>query len=200
MVRMLVAVFAAVVGLSCALPAVAQNPIAQNPDALKSVHIDNFGQVNQFIYRGAQPEGRDYSDLAALGVKTVIDLEQAGQSDEEQEVTAAGMKFYRIPMSDRKTPGQGQIDQFLKLVSDSAGQPVFVHCHGGRHRTGTMVAVYRMTHDGWDVNRAYEEMKQYRFTTTFGHEPLKQFVNDYYAQLEKTKAAQPAQAAPATLP
>jgi tyrosine-protein phosphatase SIW14 len=182
MVRLLVALLAAVVGLSCALPA-----RAQSPDALKSVHIDNFGQVNRYLYRGAQPEGSDYNDLSALGVKVVIDLEQTGRSDEEQKVTAAGMKFYRIPMSDRRTPEPGQIDQFLKIVGDAAGQPVFVHCHGGRHRTGTMVAVYRMTHDGWDIDRAYQEMKQYRFTTTFGHGPLKQFVDDYYARLEKTK-------------
>ena len=186
MVRVVVALFAVVVGLSFALPA-----IAQNPDALKSVHVDNFGKVNEFLYRGAQPEGTDYSELAALGVKTVIDLEQTGKSDEEQKVTAAGMKFYRIPMSDRKTPEPGQIEEFLMLVNDAAEQPVFVHCHGGRHRTGTMVAVYRMTHDGWDLTHAYQEMQHYRFTTAFGHEPLKQFVGDYYAGLEKMKAAAP---------
>ena len=42
--------------------------------AASSVRIDNFGRVNANYYRGAQPEGQDYNDLAALGVKTIINL------------------------------------------------------------------------------------------------------------------------------
>ena len=38
------------------------------------IRIDNFGRISSAYYRGAQPEGRDYADLAALGVKTVINL------------------------------------------------------------------------------------------------------------------------------
>src|SRR5262245_44001638 len=36
--------------------------------------IDNFGQVTDFYFRGEQPKGGDYSHLAAIGVKTIIDL------------------------------------------------------------------------------------------------------------------------------
>ena len=43
-----------------------------------SIRIDNFGQVNAHYYRGAQPVGRDYADLAALGVTMVIDLQRDG--------------------------------------------------------------------------------------------------------------------------
>jgi len=39
-----------------------------------SIRIDNFGRVNSNYYRGAQPNGRDYADLAALGVRTLIDM------------------------------------------------------------------------------------------------------------------------------
>ena len=41
-----------------------------------------------------------------------------------------------------------EIAAFLNIVNDPASQPVYVHCVGGRHRTGVMTAVYRMTHDG----------------------------------------------------
>ena len=47
--------------------------------------------------RGAQPEGRDYADLAALGIKTVIDLQADGEAGEQQLVESAGMRFHRIP-------------------------------------------------------------------------------------------------------
>ena len=47
---------------------------AASASALARVHIDNFGKVDDSYFRGAQPEGGDYDDLAAIGVKTVIDL------------------------------------------------------------------------------------------------------------------------------
>ncbi|HKV37989.1 MAG TPA: dual specificity protein phosphatase family protein [Blastocatellia bacterium] len=182
--RVVVAAMAAAFGLSLGSSTFAQST---GIDVLKDIHIENFGSVNQSLYRGAQPAGSDYRDLAALGIKTVIDLEESGRSDEQQRVTAAGMKFYRIQMSDKATPEPDKVEEFLKIVNNPAEQPVFVHCHGGRHRTGAMVAVYRMTHDGWDADRAYEEMRHYRFTTTFGHQALKRFVDAYYAGLGKAQ-------------
>ena len=40
---------------------------------------------------------------------------------------------------------------FLKIVNDPKNQPVYVHCVGGRHRTGVMTAIYRMTVDKWSL-------------------------------------------------
>jgi protein tyrosine/serine phosphatase len=154
-----------------------------------SVRISNFGQIDNGYYRGAQPSGNDYKDLAALGVRTVIDLEVSGDKDEAGMVEGAGMKFYRIPMSDRARPEAGAVDQFLQVVNDPANQPVFVHCHGGRHRTGAMTAVYRMTHDGWNADQAYKEMKQYDFTSFGGHGVLKDYVYDYYSHSGHDKIA-----------
>ena len=148
--------------------------------------IKNFGQVDKHLYRGAQPQGRDYADLAALGVKTVIDLQQDGEAGEQQEVEDAGMKFYRIPMSDKSWPSPEKAEQFLKLVNDPANQPVFFHCHGGRHRTGAMTAIYRLTHDKWTADQAYGEMKQYEFESGFGHGTLKDYVYDYAQKTQKS--------------
>ena len=67
----------------------------------------------------------------------------------------------------------------FKLVNDPANQPVFVHCAGGRHRTGTMTALFRMTQDGWNADRAYSEMKQFRFEGFPDHPVLRKFVYAY---------------------
>src|SRR5438132_14371704 len=68
-----------------------------NPAAdLTLIRIDNFGRINDNYYRGAQPEAPDYTDLAAVGVKTVIDLTGDGRDDEQALVERAGMKFYLI--------------------------------------------------------------------------------------------------------
>jgi protein tyrosine/serine phosphatase len=183
MKRMLVSRYAPilVIALSLAGPARAETNLAAK---LANIHINNFGQINDNYYRGAQPERRDYADLAALGVKTVIDLTEDGRSEEKGLVQAAGMKFYRIPMTTTDRPSSAKITQFLKLVNDPANQPVFVHCQGGRHRTGVMTAVYRMTRDGWNPEQAYQEMKQYNFEGFPGHPVLKSFVYDYYTHIE----------------
>ena len=146
---------------------------------LSAIKIDNFGVVNDHYYRGAQPTPADFPDLAALGVKTVIDLTRDGRDDEKSLVEAAGMKFVRIPLTTTEAPAGMAITQFLALVTDPANQPVYVHCQGGRHRTGTMTAIYRMTQEGWTPARAYEEMKQYRFEGFPGHPELKRFVLGY---------------------
>ena len=158
--------------------------------AVPSIHIDNFGRVDGTYYRGAQPQGRDYSDLAALGVKTVINLTSDDALAEERGmVERAGMKYIQIPMTTHQPPTTEQLTQFLQLVNDAASQPVYVHCVGGRHRTGVMTAAYRITHDGWTSDRAFKEMKQYKFGAEFLHAEFKQFVYGYPAALRAAAAA-----------
>jgi len=147
-----------------------------------SIRIDNFGRVNSNYYRGAQPNGRDYTDLAALGVKSVIDLTSDDAQTNEKSLTQhAGMRYFQIPMTTHQAPTPAQLTEFLKLVNDPANQPVYVHCVGGRHRTGVMTAAYRMTQDGWGADQAFKEMKQYKFGADFLHPEFKQFVYGYSA-------------------
>lgn len=154
-------------------------------DKSSKVRIKNFGCVNETFYRGAQPQEKDYADLAAMGIKTVIDLQRDGKSEEQALVEAQGMKFYRIGMSDKSQPPAEQAELFLKIVNDPANQPVFVHCAGGRHRTGAMSAIYRITHDGWSADQAVLEMKRFDFEYGMGHGSLKRYVFDYYSRIEQ---------------
>ena len=155
-----------------------------------NVHIKNFGRTNVNYYRGAQPDSRAYPALAALGIKTVIDLTRDGKADEKGLVERTGMKFYRIPLTTSDAPTQADVTEFMRLVSDPANQPVYVHCQGGRHRTGVMTAVYRMTQDHWNAERAYTEMKKYKFEGFPGHPALKNFVYAFYAQLDQRHLAE----------
>lgn len=171
---------AVVAALGLSVPPAA---VAASATALARVRIDNFGQVDDQYYRGAQPDRRDYADLAALGVKTVIDLTEDGRSDEKGRVERAGMSFVRIPLTTTEPPSDAAVRQFLAIVNDPARQPVYVHCQGGQHRTGVMTAVYRMTKYGWSEDKAYDEMKRYKFETFFGHPELRHFVHDFYEKL-----------------
>lgn len=154
---------------------------------VSNIRIDNFGRVNPMYYRGAQPEGRDYRDLAALGVKTMINLTSDDEDPNEQAMAEqAGMKYVQIPMTAHEPPTPAQLAEFLKIVNDPASQPVYVHCVGGRHRTGVMTAAYRITQDGWTADQAFKEMKRYKFGADFLHPELKKFVYRYPAQLART--------------
>jgi len=166
-------IVATVFALALTIPASAQNAAFR----LSRIRIGNFGMVNTNYYRGAQPEGHDYSDLAALGVKSVIDLtDNDGLASEPAMVKSAGMKSFKIPMSVHVPPTRAQLDEFMKIVNDPQDQPVFVHCVGGRHRTGVMTAAYRMINEGWTGQRAFAEMKNYKFGADFLHPEFKSFV------------------------
>jgi protein tyrosine/serine phosphatase len=82
-------------------------------------------------------------------------------------------------MTTHRTPTLSQLAAFLKIVASPESQPVYVHCVGGRHRTGVMTAVYRMAKDGWTAEQAFKEMKQYKFGSDFLHPEFKAFVYQY---------------------
>lgn len=155
------------------------NAFAKKSDSFPNVKIKNFGQMDDRFYRGGQPKEGDYQTLAELGIKTIIDLREDPESYEKRDAEALGMRYVNIPMSDKNYPQASQIEQFLKLVDDPNTGKFFVHCAGGRHRTGVMGAVYRFKHYNWNFDQVYAEMKDYDFYTRFGHGDMKKFVEDY---------------------
>lgn len=149
-----------------------------------TIKIKNFGQMDERFYRGAQPKPEDYKDLAALGITTVVDLRDNPESYSKNAAEAAGLRYVNIPLSDSEAPTQEHIDQFLQLVNNPETGHFYVHCAGGRHRTGMMGAVYRMKNDGWNFDQAYKEMKDYDFYTRWGHQAIKDYVEGYYTNLQ----------------
>src|SRR5262249_21641589 len=55
-----------------------------------AVDIENWGKVNDRHYRGAQPKGRNYEQLAALGIKTIVDLRDDAKDDARSATERAG--------------------------------------------------------------------------------------------------------------
>ena len=153
-----------------------------------NIKIDNFGQMDERFYRGARPGKNDYQALAALGIKTVIDLTDNSRSYEQPAVEAAGLRYVNVPLVDKSYPTTDQVNAFLKVVNDPSTGKFFVHCAGGRHRTGIMAAVYRFNHDNWNYEQAYAEMLKYDFYTSNGHGKQLNFVQDYWQQFQARQA------------
>jgi tyrosine-protein phosphatase SIW14 len=150
------------------------------PTSFPNIDIVNFGQMDEHLYRGAQPEPGDYPALKALGVTTIIDLRNDPTDYEKKEAEALGMKYVNIPMSGWKYAKDPQVEGFMKLMNDPATGVVYVHCKAGRHRTGLVGAIYRLEKYGWDYDKAYKEMKNYNYSSWPVHYNIKSYVQDYY--------------------
>jgi protein tyrosine/serine phosphatase len=159
-----------------------------NVGRFANIKIDNFGQMNERFYRGGRPKPEELRNLAALGITTVIDLTDNSREREKPAVEAAGMRYVNIPIVDKAYPSMAQVNEFLKVANDPATGKFFVHCAGGRHRTGLMGAIYRFNHDHWNFEQAYSEMKQYDFYTSNGHGKQLDFVRDYWQQFGAKQA------------
>ena len=155
---------------------------------VSGVSIENFGKVNDHYYRGSQPDAEEFAQLKRFGIRTVIDLREDYKKDEETSVRDLGMNFFRIPLKTRVAANAEQTAFFLDLVNDPANWPVYVHCKGGRHRTGAMTGIYRITHDGWTADQVWEEMKKYDFESGFfgGPSAQKKFVFSFYQRQHAT--------------
>jgi protein tyrosine/serine phosphatase len=182
------------------LPALALLTILSVPSWAAPVEvagIPNFHQVNDLVFRGAQPTDEAWPGLARLGVRTVVDLRRESEHSlaaESLAVEAAGMRYVSIPMNGFDVPRADQIAQVIDVLD--SGTPVFVHCKLGCDRTGTVIAAYRIAHDGWDNTKALDEALTYGMHWYSGG--LKRFIRDYQlaAKHEADPAAGPLPAAP----
>ena len=179
--RFLPALSALLLTIAAVAPGVASKTGKKTFD---SINISNFGQMDDRFFRGAQPKAEDFQSLSSLGIKTDIDLRNDPTDFERSSAESAGIKYVNIPMSDKDYPTEAEIKQFLAVVNDPATGKFFVHCAGGRHRTGVMGAVYRFNHDHWNFAQVYDEMKAYDFYTRFGHGNMKKYVEDYWQRIQ----------------
>ena len=170
---------------------------AQSAPAQTTVaNVRNFGKINEHYYRGEQPKGEDFAELKRLGIKTVIDLRKDQMSDAQAQAEQAGLRYVNLPLTTKKPPTEDETEQFLRLVNEPENWPVYVHCKGGRHRTGVLTAVYRITQDGWTADQAYDEMKLFDFENgSFlsgggSRERLRRHVYEFYEQHRNTARAE----------
>lgn len=70
------------------------------------------------------------------------------------------------------------IDKFLAVMDNSVNQPVLVHCKAGLHRTGVLVAVYRMEYQGYSQREAIEDLKENGFSE-FACSAANDYIEEY---------------------
>jgi protein tyrosine/serine phosphatase len=143
--------------------------------------IANFGKVNEFLFRGAQPDPAGIESLKRLGVKLIVNLRMTNEAwqGEAANARANGIAYTNVPMSGLGRPTAEQIKTVLSIIESSPG-PVFVHCQHGCDRTGTIIACYRVRHDNWSSDEALREAARY------GMSRLERGMKEFVAAFAKT--------------
>lgn len=136
-------------------------PFARAADE-SAIHIRNFSYVNDHVYRGGQPAPDGFQQLAAAKVSLVVDLREPSEGTEAERrlVQSLGMQYADVPLPRLSAPSPDQMKRVLSLLVPDDNGRVFVHCWRGKDRTGTVIACYRIQHDGWTPQRALQEASQ----------------------------------------
>jgi protein tyrosine/serine phosphatase len=116
------------------------------------------------IYRSSQP---DIEFLKAAverwKIRTVISLkgldDKAGRREREF-CKNNGIRLIEIPMS-ASSPDAEKVERAYAELTDPQNYPVLLHCRAGSDRTGLLVGLYRIRHDGWSLKKARCEMWRY---------------------------------------
>ena len=145
----------------------------------EDAELPKFYKVNESLYRGAQPKPGGVAKLASLGIRTIICLRAENEDTraEAEEARKSGIKFLSVPLPELSRPSDEKVTQILGFINESSNAPVFIHCNHGRDRTGTIVACYRIAHDGWTSKQAKDEAHHFGLSRfEFG---MSDFISDF---------------------
>lgn len=161
---------------------------------LRTVVPGKFYRSGQMTADGFERAIRD------LGIKTVLNVQNEipdpvlrqsfldGSTVSEQDLCRRLGVRYVLLEPDLVAPSTVPpnrpkvIEPFLDLMDDPTSYPVLIHCKAGLHRTGVLVALYRMEYNGWAPATAIEELKENGFgesAATSANQYIKQYILTY---------------------
>lgn len=135
-------------------------------------------------YAGDRSEEAARSRIESLldaGVRLFIDLTEPGELPSYARILqdAAGARgervdYIRAPIRDFDVPSDDELAEVLAAIDRALAskQPVYVHCHGGIGRTGTVVGCW-LAQNGYPGEAALERLARLRSTcpAAYGRSP-----------------------------
>src|SRR5215831_18004293 len=154
--RLLLLPFSLILVYGCALSLRSSDPAQQSlppfAEKIELQGVSDVGKLNDFLYRGSQPNEQGIEELKKLGVTTIIDLRgerQGAVRSERKRAEALGMRFVNIKASGWSPPKDEELVAFFSLVQAQPRETIYVHCWLGNDRTGVFLASYRIAFEHW---------------------------------------------------
>jgi protein tyrosine phosphatase (PTP) superfamily phosphohydrolase (DUF442 family) len=122
--------------------------------------IRNFVAVNERLATAGQPSEEQLTEVATSGFEVVVNLGLLDPlyclPDEAGTAARLGLTYQHVPV-DFKAPALADYLRFERILSESAGKRVFVHC-AKNYRVSCFVSLYGERHWGWSPERALEHV------------------------------------------
>jgi len=100
--------------------------------------LHNVVQLGKRLFSGSEPDGAEgFASIAKLGVRTIVSVD--GARPNVDFARREGMRYVHIPFGyDGVTPQAGLA--LARLVRETE-DPIYIHCHHGRHRGPAAAAI-----------------------------------------------------------
>ena len=118
--------------------------------------VKNLNRVTPQLYRSAQPDAAGMRELEKLGVRTVIDLRDL--NDDQDEARGTKLRLRRVKMDAWHIEDEDVV-RVLAMLRRRKDGPFLVHCHHGSDRTGVVCAMFRLVEQRWSREDAIRELK-----------------------------------------
>jgi tyrosine-protein phosphatase SIW14 len=148
------------------------------------------------MYRCGQLTAAGFAEVfQRYGIKTLINLQdedpdpEVGKGCNESELCRQlGVRYQWLPPQLVPEGEPVTIEKFLEICDDKNAYPIMLHCKAGLHRTGTMVAFYRIEYEGWSADAAIQELLTCGFSLKQGttkNPYIKNYLLDYQPRARK---------------
>jgi protein tyrosine phosphatase (PTP) superfamily phosphohydrolase (DUF442 family) len=155
------ALFAGLVWIAQSVPAQAPAaqpaaPSAPAAPAAPADPVENFRKLSPKLYSGGEPVGdAAFAGLAKAGIKVIVSVD--GIRPDIETAKKHGLRYIHIPVGyDGVEPDQ---QAALTAVVRTVKEPVFIHCHHGKHRGPSAAAVACMAAGDMTSAQALEFLK-----------------------------------------
>ena len=122
--------------------------------------IVNFSKVDSTVACAGATSPAALAEVKKQGFASVLNLRMATEQGADiPAATAAaqalGLTYIHLPMN-TASPDPALVDGFLKAVTDTKNQPVFIHC-ASANRAAALWMIKRLVIDKWDTDKAGTE-------------------------------------------
>lgn len=151
--------------------------------------VKGVSEVSRGIFRGPRPTPDDIRALAQNGIIYILNLQggdiktprwlgflayviprfEPGETravrraEEDAAKNDNRIGYLNVPLDslDPVDPHEAkEIDQILSVIHEAKNKPIYVHCEHGKDRTGLVIALYRIRHEGMSIEDARQEWQK----------------------------------------